>query len=108
MTNYIQVVTTTENEADAMRIAQTLVEQRLAACVQVSGPVTSTYRWQGKTETASEWRCVAKSQATLYDRIEEAIRREHPYDVPEILATPIAAGSESYLRWMDEQLKRTE
>ncbi len=108
MTNYIQVVTTTENEADAMRIARTLVEQRLAACVQVSGPVTSTYRWQGKIETAAEWRCAAKSRAELYDRVEEAIRREHPYDVPEILATPIIAGSESYLGWMDEELKRTE
>lgn len=104
MTNYIQVATTTENEADALRIAQALVEQRLAACVQVSGPVTSTYRWQGKIETGQEWRCVAKSRAELYERIEETIRQEHPYDVPEILATPILAGSEGYLRWMDEEL----
>ena len=62
MTDHIQVITTTETEEDARRIALALVEGRLAACVQVLGPIASTYRWQGKIETAAEWQCVAKTR----------------------------------------------
>jgi len=78
----------------------------LAACVQVAGPITSTYRWHGKIETAQEWQCWAKSRGDLYDRIEQAIRRLHPYEVPEILAMPIIAGNGSYFAWMEEELLR--
>ena len=88
MPDYIQVVTTTEKQEDAQRIGRALVEGRLAACVQLVGPITSTYRWQGKIETAQEWQCWAKSRRELYDQIEQAIRRIHPYEVPEILAIP--------------------
>ncbi len=105
MTEAIAVVTTTEREEDAAAIARMLVEARLAACVQVLGPVTSTYRWQGKTETAREWQCWAKSRRELYDEIERAIRRIHPYEVPEILAIPVVAGSEAYLAWLSEQVE---
>ena len=101
MTEYIQVITTTEKREDAERIARKLVEARLAACVQVLGPIRSTYRWKGAIETAEEWQCVAKSRADLFDRIDAAIRAVHPYDVPEILAVPIAAGSRAYLEWLD-------
>ncbi len=66
MSDYIQVVTTTERREDAERIARALVEQRLAACAQVSGPITSTYRWQGEIETAQEWQCRAKSRRDLF------------------------------------------
>jgi periplasmic divalent cation tolerance protein len=107
MTDYIQVVTTTEHREDAERIARTLVERRLAACAQVSGPITSTYRWQGQIETAQEWQCRAKSRRDLYDEIEQAIRQAHPYEVPEILAMPIAAGSVDYLAWLDGEVKRS-
>jgi periplasmic divalent cation tolerance protein len=106
MTDYIQVVTTTEHREDADRIARALVEQRLAACVQVAGPITSTYRWQGKIETAQEWQCRIKSRRDLYDEIEQAIRRLHPYEVPEILAMPILAGSADYLAWLDGEVKK--
>ena len=68
MPDYIQVVTTTEHREDADRIARTLVEERLAACVQVVGPISSTYRWRGAIETAQEWQCWAKSRRDLYDR----------------------------------------
>jgi periplasmic divalent cation tolerance protein len=105
MTDHIQVVTTTATQADAQRIAQMLVESRLAACVQIVGPITSTYRWQGKIETAQEWQCVAKTRRDLYARVEEAIRRAHPYEVPEILAMPIVAESPDYARWLDEQTR---
>ncbi len=105
MTEVVAVVTTTEREEDAAAIARMLIEARLAACVQVLGPVTSTYRWQGKIETAREWQCWAKSRGELYDEIERAIRRIHPYDEPEIIAMPIIAGSETYLAWLEQQVE---
>lgn len=96
----IQVATTVDSQAGAERIARLLVEQRLAACVQVSGPITSCYHWQGGIETASEYLCVAKSRQGLFAEIEQAIRSIHPYQVPEILATPVVAGSSDYLAWV--------
>ena len=105
MTDYIQVVTTTERKEDAESIARSLVERRLAACVQVVGPITSTYRWEGKIETSQEWQCWVKSRRQRYEEIEDAIRRLHPYEVPEILAVPILAGSRSYLTWLHEEVK---
>jgi len=106
MPDYVQIVTTTASREDAARIAQALVGERLAACVQVLGPIASTYRWQGAIETGQEWLCLIKSRGELYGRIEEAIRRLHPYEVPEILALPVAAGSPAYLAWLDGELKR--
>ena len=106
MTDYIQVITTTGRKEDAEKIAGALVGSRLAACVQVSGPITSTYRWKGAVETAGEWQCVAKSRRDLYEQIEKAVRRLHPYEVPEILAVPIVAGSKSYLAWLEGELVR--
>jgi len=103
MSDYVQVLTVVERQEDAERIARSLVEARLAACVQVLGPVTSTYRWQGSIETSREWLCLAKSRAELYPQIEEAIRQIHPYQVPEILAVPILAGSASYLEWLERE-----
>ena len=108
MTDYIQVITTTETAEDAETIARALVEARLAACVQVRGPIRSTYRWKGRIETAEEWQCVAKSRRELYGRIEETIRRLHRYETPEILAVPIVAAEENYLAWLDEQVVRGE
>jgi len=106
MTEYIQVVTTTASKEDAERIARALVDQRLAACVQVAGPMTSVYRWQGAVETSQEWHCTAKSRRDLYAEIEKAIRRMHPYQEPEIVAVPLVAGSASYLAWLDAQVAR--
>jgi periplasmic divalent cation tolerance protein len=99
----IQVFTTLETEADAQAIAAALVEKRLAACVQIIGPMTSTYRWQGEVETAQEWLCVVKSRRGLYEALEQAILKLHPYDLPEILALPVVAGSEAYLQWLDRE-----
>jgi periplasmic divalent cation tolerance protein len=101
----IQVVTTTASQADAEKIAAALVERRLAACVQVSGPLTSCYRWEGAVETAEEWRCTIKTTAELYVRVEQAIRELHPYQVPEILATPVIAGSQRYMDWLAQQVQ---
>jgi periplasmic divalent cation tolerance protein len=102
---HLQVLTTVDSEEEAERIAAALVERRLAACVQVVGPIASHYRWQGKVESAREWMCVAKTAASRYDELEVAIRELHPYDEPEIVATPIVAGSASYLEWITRSLK---
>ena len=104
MPEYIQVLTTVEHREDAERIARTLVEERLAACVQVLGPITSTYCWHSAIETAEEWQCWAKTRRELYGGVEAAIRREHPYEVPEILATAVLAGGKDYLAWIDAQV----
>ena len=100
MTDHLQVLTTVGSEEDAERISIALVERRLAACVQTVGPIASSYRWQGKVETAREWQCLAKTEAARYQEVEAAIRELHPYDEPEIVATPIVAGSAGYLAWI--------
>ncbi|MEN6450291.1 MAG: divalent-cation tolerance protein CutA [Thermoguttaceae bacterium] len=102
---HLQVVTTIERREDAQRIARVLVESRLAACVQVLGPIASTYRWQGKVETAEEWQCSIKTRRDCYPAVEQAIRKLHPYEVPEIVALPIVAGGADYLAWLDEQVR---
>ncbi|HYA12705.1 MAG TPA: divalent-cation tolerance protein CutA [Syntrophales bacterium] len=104
MRTYIQVVTTTSKKGDAEKIATTLVERKLAACVQILGPITSTYRWKGNIETAEEWQCVIKSRKDLYKDIEKAIKSVHPYEVPEIVALPITTGSGDYLDWLQGEL----
>ncbi|MGH7134954.1 MAG: divalent-cation tolerance protein CutA, partial [Pirellulales bacterium] len=89
MTDYIQIITTVPSKLAAQTIADTLLREKLAACVQTIGPIESRYWWQGNLETAEEWQCVAKSRLGLFARLTEAIRRVHPYEVPEILATSI-------------------
>ena len=100
MSQVIQIITTTANADDARRIARALVERRLAACVQIVGPIESVYRWEGQIETAAEFQCWIKTRAELFDRALQAIRELHPYDVPEILAIPVVHGSEAYLDWL--------
>jgi periplasmic divalent cation tolerance protein len=100
MAEYIQVLTTAGSEEEAERIAEALLGRRLAACVQVLGPIVSRYRWQGKLERASEWQCLAKTEAALYGEVEAAIRAVHSYEEPEILAIPVLAGSKGYLDWV--------
>ncbi|MCS7061158.1 MAG: divalent-cation tolerance protein CutA [Anaerolineae bacterium] len=102
MTEVIQIITTTERFEDAQKIASYLVEEGLAACVQISGPITSLYRWQGRIETAQEWQCVIKTRAALYEQVEQTIRSRHPYQTPEILAMPVVRGSAAYLDWLAE------
>jgi periplasmic divalent cation tolerance protein len=106
MTDYIQVVTTTEKKEDAQKIARALVEKRLAGCVQIIGPIASTYHWKGVIETAGEWMCVIKTRKDLYPELEKSIREVHPYEVPEILAVPVAEGSKDYLEWLDNEIKK--
>ena len=104
MSEYVQVTTATETADQARHIARLLVEQRLAACVQVLGPVESTYRWRDAVTAAGEWLCFAKTRRDRFAEVSCAIRGAHPYEVPEIVATPIVAGSAAYLDWMDTEL----
>jgi periplasmic divalent cation tolerance protein len=103
MKSFIQISTTTETKEQAQKIAKFLVEQKLAACVQISGPIESTYRWKGKVETASEWLCLIKTRASLFKKVETAIKKLHPYETPEIIAVPIVKGSRKYLNWLDDE-----
>jgi periplasmic divalent cation tolerance protein len=105
MADYIQVLTTVGSEEEAELVSSSLVERRLAACVQVVGPILSRYRWQGEVECEQEWQCLAKTEAALYGEVEAAIRELHSYDEPEIIATPIVAGSRGYLDWVSESLR---
>src|ERR1043165_8869468 len=102
MTEFVQVLTTAGSEEEAGRIGELLVERRLAACVQIVGPITSRYRWQGAVEVEREWQCLVKTTRAAYEQVEAAIREVHSYDEPEIIATPIVAGSAGYLAWIDE------
>lgn len=104
MSEFWQVATTTGTREVAERIAVELVDLRLAACVQVSGPITSTYRWQGQIENAEEWLCTAKTTREQLSAIQDVLKRLHPYEVPELIATPIVGGSDAYLKWLADQL----
>jgi periplasmic divalent cation tolerance protein len=105
MTEHVQVLTTVEHKADAEKIAKILVEKHLAACVQIIGPLTSYFTWEGKLDTAQEYLCLIKSRDDLFAELEETIKTNHPYEVPEILATPITKGGKDYLNWMAAALK---
>jgi len=104
MKSYIQITTTTENKEQAEKIARHLVETKLAACVQITGPITSIYRWKDKVENAQEWLCMIKTREELFDKVESAIKKLHSYETPEIVATPIVKGSREYLTWLDDEL----
>jgi periplasmic divalent cation tolerance protein len=106
MKTYTQITTTTETKEQAQIIARYLVEEKLAACVQILGPIASTYRWKGKIETAEEWLCLIKTRGSLYVQVEEAIIKLHPYETPEIIATPITDGSLAYIAWMENEVKK--
>ena len=104
MTGHIQVFTTTDSREGAEKIATELVNQRLAACTQVIGPLTSSYWWEGRLEQSEEWLCIIKTQRAKYDELERLIKEIHGYDVPEILALPVVAGNPAYLEWLDREV----
>ena len=104
MTDFIQITTAAGSRDEADRLATTLVDRRLAACVQIVGPVRSVYRWQGAIEHSEEWLCQIKTTSELFAAVEWAVREIHSYDCPEIVATPIIAGSAAYLQWLAEQV----
>ncbi len=104
MAEIIQIATTTDRKELAETIASRLVERRMAACVQIVGPVLSVYRWEGEVESAQEWQCWIKTTRERYAAVEKAIRELHTYGVPEILAISVVDGNASYLQWLEEQV----
>jgi periplasmic divalent cation tolerance protein len=104
MPEHFQVSTTSGSEEEARQLAHMAVEQGLAACAQVSGPVTSTFRWKGGIEVAQEWLCTLKTVERLVEQLVTAIRERHSYELPEITATRIAGGDPEYLEWIERSL----
>ena len=100
----IQVVTTTAEKKDAEALAQAVLESRLAACVQISGPIDSRYWWNGRIETVSEWLVTIKTRRDLFKRLEKLLLEKHPYDQPEIVGTTVVEVSAGYLKWLNEQV----
>ena len=104
MTEGRQVSTTLPDRDAANRLGRRLVEERLAACAQVVGPVSSVFWWHGEVESAGEWYCHLKTTAARVDALIARIRELHPYETPEILAVPVVQGDEAYLRWIADSV----
>ncbi|MEX0937573.1 MAG: divalent-cation tolerance protein CutA [Pirellulales bacterium] len=104
----VQITTTIDSEQAAEQIATALVGRRLAACVQIVGPVRSTFRWEGKIEISPEWMCIIKTAADRADDVQSAIRELHGYDVPEILVTPVTGGNRGYLDWVHSETRAAD
>lgn len=102
MTDKIIVLTTAGSREEAERIAQALVDRRLAACVNISAPMRSVYRWKGAVESAEEFVLLIKTAAASFDRVRDAIKELHSYELPECIALPIEGGSAEYLAWIAE------
>jgi periplasmic divalent cation tolerance protein len=104
MTDKIVILSTCASEEDAERIARALVDARLAACVNVLPKARSFYRWKGAVEDAAECLLVIKSSRSLFGALRAALEKEHPYEVPELIALPVVDGAPNYLNWLDENL----
>lgn len=102
---YLQVQTTTDSRAEAMALARAAVEARLAACGQVAGPAMSTYWWNDEVEQAEEWFVFLKLPADRYPELAAFLTERHSYDEPEIIATPVVAGSASFLAWVTDETR---
>jgi len=106
MTDKRIVLSTAGSEEEARKIAQTLVERRLAACVNIVGPIHSVYRWKGVVESAPEHLLIIKTTSEAFPRVRDAIGEMHSYELPECVMLPIEAGSEEYLKWIGESVDR--
>src|SRR5689334_20526867 len=106
-TDAILVLTQMPDQATARSLAKSLVEARLAACVNVGAAVDSLYHWRGQIETAAEVPVMIKTRRERYAAVESAIRERHPYELPEIIAVPITAGLDPYLQWITTETAGT-
>jgi periplasmic divalent cation tolerance protein len=100
---YCQVVITAGSREEADALARVAVRERLAACAQVIGPVTSWFWWQSELDRAEEWQVVFKTTTARYQALERHLLQAHSYDVPEILCLPVSAGNPAYLEWLDSE-----
>jgi periplasmic divalent cation tolerance protein len=102
---YILILVTTSSKKEAEKISQALLNQKLIACANIVGPVSSHFHWDGKVEQAEEFLVLMKSRLDLFDAISEQVKALHSYEVPEIVALPIVAGSKTYLEWLGTSLQ---
>jgi periplasmic divalent cation tolerance protein len=102
---YLQVQTTTDSRAEAMELSRAAVAARIAACSQVAGPVASTYWWNDEIERAEEWFVFFKLPTDRYEELAAFLVEKHSYDEPEIVATPLVAGSASFLSWITDETR---
>lgn len=100
MTDSIVILVTAGSEAEAEKIATALVEEQLAACVNILSPIRSLYRWEGKVADDREWLLLIKTRAERFAAVEAKVKALHSYQVPEVIALPIVAGAEGYMRWL--------
>jgi periplasmic divalent cation tolerance protein len=101
---YCAILVTAGSRAEARRLARALLEQRLVACANIVPGIESHYWWKGKLDHAREWLLVMKTRRDRFRAVELAVKRLHSYQVPEIIALPLAAGQADYLRWIDASL----
>jgi periplasmic divalent cation tolerance protein len=102
MDDHIIMLTTLPDEAAARELARALISARLAACINIMPRMTSIYSWKGKLEEGQEHLLIIKTRSERYAAIERAIKAQHPYELPEIIATPISHGLPEYMNWIDE------
>lgn len=105
MTDKIMVLSTCSNPEEGDRIARALVEEGVAACVNIFPGARSIYRWQGKLEDSSECLLFIKTSRGRFEELRAALERVHSYEVPEMLALPVVDGAPNYLAWLEDQLK---
>jgi len=104
MTDKRIVLSTAGSEEEARKIAHALVERKLAACVNIVGPIQSVYRWKGAVESSPEFLLFIKTTAAAFARVRDAIRELHSYEVPECVMVAIADGDQEYLRWIGDSI----
>jgi periplasmic divalent cation tolerance protein len=103
--SHCAVITTTDSVGAAEELGRGIVEARLGACVQIVGPIRSVYRWEGDVQNDQEWQCWIKTSTDRLDALTEHIKKNHSYDVPEVVALPIVGGSEDYLTWVTDETR---
>ncbi len=106
MEKIIEIIVTFNDREAAEAIGRVLVERRLAACAQISGPIKSIYWWKGRMEQTEEWICTLKTRKDLYDMIEKEIRALHPYEIPQIIAMDINRALPEYAAWIWKEISK--
>lgn len=102
MAEFVVVFVTSGSEEEALKVARTLVEERLAACANLVSPIRSIYRWEGKVWDEKEWLLIIKTQRSKFEKLEKRVRSLHSYTTPEIIALSMVEASPPYLRWIEE------
>lgn len=104
MSSYVVIFMMVPDEKEATKIVRDLLKERLIACANIVGPVSSLFWWEGKIDKASEFLVIMKSRKNLFKKLSERVKELHSYEVPEVIALPVIEGLPSYLNWLDASL----